>query len=149
MSTTTASRWGRGSPAVAHRGHIRAASAATATAAAVAVWAVAVPVLGTHLLVRFGGGSPQTVGAGLVAGAALAASFGGWGLLALLERHTARARSTWTAAAIIVTAASLSLPLSAGMTAATITALVLMHLAVAAVLISTLRRSAARQGATA
>ena len=148
MSTTTASSLGRTSPAIVHRGAARAASVATATAAAVAVWAVAVPALGTHLLVRFGGGSPQTVGAGFVAGAALAASLAGWGLLALLERRTRHARAIWTAVAIAVTVASLGLPLSAGTTAAATTALALMHLAVAAVLIPALRRSAAWQGAT-
>lgn len=147
MSTITTISRGRRRPASVHHGVTRAASAAAAVAAAAAVWALAVPALGIHLLVRFGGGSPQTVGGGLVAGAALAASLSGWALLALLERRTRRARAIWTAAAIVVTAASLSLPLSAGVTAAATTALILMHLAVAAVLIPALRHSTARQGA--
>jgi hypothetical protein len=145
MSTTT---WGRIAPATIHPGLARALSVAGAAVAAMAVWAVAVPGLGTHLLIRFGSGSPQPVHAEMVAGAALLASLCGWGLLTVLERRTRSARATWTAAAVAVTIASLSLPLSAGTTAATVTALALMHLAVAAVLIPALRYSAARQGAT-
>lgn len=146
MSTTTT--WGRIAPATIHPGPARALGVAGATAAAVAVWAIAVPGLGIRLVIRFGSGSPQTVHAGLVVGAALVASLCGWGLLTVLERRTRHARAVWTAAAVAVTVASLSLPLSAGITAATVTALALMHLAVAAILIPALRRSAARQGAT-
>ena len=127
---------------------LRALGAVGATAAAVVVWAIAVPGLGTHLLIRFGSGTPQTVTGGLVAGAALLASLCGWGLLTVLERRTRHARAIWTAAAVTVTAASLSLPLIAGTTAATAAALSLMHLAVAGVLIPALRRNPARHGAT-
>lgn len=144
MSTIT---WGRAAPALTHRAPARALSVAGGVAAAVAVWAIAVPGLGVKLLIRFGGGSPQPVHAELVVGAALAASLCGWGLLAMLERRTPHALAVWTTVALVVTIASLSLPAVAGITAAAATALALMHLAVAAVLIPALRRSAARTGA--
>lgn len=145
MSTTT---WGRAAPAITHRGPARAFGVAGAAAAAVAVWAITVPGLGINLLIRFGGGGIQTVQPGFVVGAALAASLCGWGLLAMLERRTQHARAIWTTVAVVVTIASLSLPAAAAITTATAAALALMHLAVAAVLIPALRRSAARQGAT-
>ncbi len=114
---------------------------AGACAAAIAVWAIAVPAFGVQLLVRFGGGTPQTVGLGLVVGASLLASLLGWALLAVLERRTPRARPIWTAIATVILVASLTLPLSAGTTMSARVTLVLMHLAAAAVLIPTLRRA--------
>jgi hypothetical protein len=114
---------------------------AGASLAAVAVWAVAVPLSGTHLLIRFGSGAAQSVGFEYVVGASLVASLAGWGLLALLERRTARARRTWTGIALVALALSLSLPLIAGLTVSSKIALALMHIAVAAVLIPALRHS--------
>jgi hypothetical protein len=121
----------------------RALSVAGAVLAAVTVWAIAVPLSGTHLLIRFGSGAAQSVGIDYVIGASLAASLAGWGLLALLERRIARARRTWTGIAIVVVALSLSLPLTAGTTLSAKVALALMHVAVAAVLIPAMRRSPA------
>ncbi len=121
----------------------RAFSIAGAVLAAVAVWAVAVPLSGTHLLIRFGSGAAQGVGIDYVIGASLAASLAGWGLLALLERRTARARRIWTGIAFVVVVLSLSLPLIAGTTMSSKVALALMHVAVAAVLIPAMRRSPA------
>ena len=46
--------------------------------AAVAVWVVAVPLLGVHVLVRFGSGASETVGVDYVIGATLIASLAGW-----------------------------------------------------------------------
>jgi predicted permease len=120
----------------------RALGVAGATAAAVALWTLAVPLLGIHLLVRFGNSAPENVGIGFVIGASLVGSLLGWGLLAMLERHTARARTIWTGVAAVLGLMSLSLPLSAGTTTSTRIVLALMHLAVAAVLIPTLRQSA-------
>jgi hypothetical protein len=82
--------------ATARLARTRALSVAGATLATVGVWVVAVPLLGAHLIVRFGAGGPQTVGIDLVVGASLMASLCAWGLLALLERRTARARTIWT-----------------------------------------------------
>ena len=52
-----------------------------ATLAAVAVWAIAVPVLGVHLAIRFGDADAQNVGFGLVVIASLIGSSAGLGLL--------------------------------------------------------------------
>ena len=139
MSTITQ---GRAVPATTHRGRARALGVAGAVAAAVAVWAIAVPGLGVDLLIRFGAGGPQTVQPWFIVGAALVASLCGWGLLAVLERRIRHARAIWTTVAVAVTFASLSLPAAAGINAATATALTLMHVAVAAVLIPVLLRTA-------
>ena len=130
--------------------HVRTASAhvrrnrilgvAGATLAAVAVWAIEVPLLGIRLETQFGNAAPQGVGIAAVVVSSLAGSLAGWGLLALLERRFAQARAIWTGIAIAVLLASFSLPLSAGTTTSTKVALAMMHLAVAAVLIPTLRR---------
>jgi Family of unknown function (DUF6069) len=123
----------------------RVLSIGGAVTAAVAVWAVAVPLLGLHLIIRFGTGSPQSIGLDFVVGASLIASLAGWGLLAMLERRTPHARLIWTIAALAVLLVSLSLPLSAGTTASTRAALAAMHVAVAAVLIPALRSRSARR----
>jgi Family of unknown function (DUF6069) len=130
--------------------HIRRASAhvsqdrmlgiAGATLAAVAVWTIEVPLLGIRLLTQFGNAAPQSVGIALVVVSSLAGSLAGWGLLAILERRFARARTIWTGIAIAVLLVSFSAPISAGTTTTTKVALAMMHLAVAAVLIPTLRR---------
>jgi Family of unknown function (DUF6069) len=141
MSVTTTTRY---APATVGRVRLnRALGVAGGTAAALAIWAVAVPLLGLHLLVRFGNSAPQSVGAGLVLGASLAASMCGWGLLVVLERRTAHARTIWTGVAIVVLLVSLSLPLTAGTTLPTKAALALMHVAVATVLVLALRGRAA------
>src|ERR1700694_5228838 len=80
----------------------RALGVAAATAAAMAVWAVAVPLLGLDLLVRFGNSAPQSVGVAYVLGASLVACLCGWGLLVILERRTAHYRRIWTGAAVAV-----------------------------------------------
>ena len=127
-------------PATAHVGWNRALGVAGATLAAVAVWALAMLILSTSLVVRFGDGAPQTIGIELVVIASLTGSLLGLGSLVVLEKFTSRARTIWTAVAIGVLLVSLSLPLVAGTTASTKAALALMHLAVASVLIPTLRR---------
>ncbi|MFZ0168839.1 MAG: DUF6069 family protein [Candidatus Dormiibacterota bacterium] len=139
MATT--STLGHIAPASAHPTWARVTWLAGACLAAVAVWAVAVPLLGTHLLVRFGSGPGLGVGIESVVGASLTSSLLGWGLLALLERRTDRARMIWSRAAVVTLLASLSLPLSAGANISSKAALALMHLAVAAVLIPGLRRN--------
>jgi Family of unknown function (DUF6069) len=76
--------------------------------------------------------------------AAVLAALAGWGLLALLERFTARPRTIWTAIAVLVGLLSLVGPLStiASTTVANGLSLALMHLAVAAVLIPGLAATA-------
>jgi hypothetical protein len=146
MATTSTVRYI--APASARLTWTRAISVAGASLAAVAVWAIAVPLLGIHLLVRFGSGPALGVGIESVVGASLAGSLLGWGFLALLERHTPRARTIWSRVAIVVLLVSLSLPLSAGATISSKAALALMHLAVAAVLIPALRRNSPAQTAS-
>lgn len=119
----------------------RALGVLGAVLAALAIWVVADQLLGANLLVRSGGGSPQSVGAGTVVAASLLAALLGWVLLAVLERRTSRARAVWTGVALVVLLLSLSGPLTGGTTPSTTATLVLMHLTVAAVLIPTLRRS--------
>jgi hypothetical protein len=138
MSTTTTME--HIAPAPIHVRRVRVLGVAGATLATVAVWVVAVPILGTHLLVRFGNTAPQSVELGFVVGGSLVASLVGWGLLVMLERFTSNARMIWTGVAIVVLALSFSLPLGAGTTESTIVALALMHVAAAAVLIPALRR---------
>ena len=140
MTTTTTLESTRRDTPLLSRNRVRALSVAGSTLAAIAVWIVAVPLLGDHLLVRFGDGAPQSVGVGYVAGAAAVASLLGWGFLAMLERRTPRARTIWTVSAVSILVVSLSLPLSAGVTSSTKAAFIVMHLAVAAVLIPCLRR---------
>ena len=127
--------------ASAHVGRNRILGVAGATLAAVAVWAVEVPLLGIRLQTQFGNAAPQSVGIDAVVLSSLAASLAGWGLLAILEKRFARARTIWTGIAIAVLLASFSVPLFAGTTTTTKVALAMMHLAVGAVLIPTLRRT--------
>ena len=83
---------------------------------------------------------PGLVGIDAVVLSSLAGSLAGWGLLAILERRFARARTIWTGIAIAVLLVSFSAPISAGTATTTKFALAMMHVAVAAVLIPTLRR---------
>jgi|HubBroStandDraft_4_1064222.scaffolds.fasta_scaffold63850_2 hypothetical protein len=145
MATSTASNYS--TSGITRLGRTRALGVGGAVLAAVAVWVVAVPLLGVHLLVRFGSGAAETVGVDYVIGATLIASLAGWALLALLERRTSRARSIWTVVAIVVLLASVSLPLSIATTTGSKTVLALMHIAVAAVLIPVLRRVAPSRNA--
>src|SRR5580704_17117528 len=144
MLTTTAS-------AVPHinQGRARALSAAGGALAAALAWIVEVPLLGTHLNVRFGSGHMQTgaghiqtITIGQVIGVAVAASLFGWLLLALLERRTPRARRLWTVTAVAALAASLALPLAAATTTSAVAELIVMHLTVGAVVIPAMARTA-------
>jgi hypothetical protein len=120
---------------------VRALAVLGATAAALAVWAVAVPLAGCKLTVRLNGVT-QLVGPGTVVAASLLAGLAGWALLAALERFAGQPRRTWTVTVVVIMGASLSGPLALGIHPAEIAALVAMHLAVAAVLIPALQRSA-------
>src|SRR5579862_8520041 len=143
ITTTTMERK---DPTIAGANRMRALAVAGAAITAVAIWAVAVPVLGTHLMVRFGAGAPQSVGVDYVIGASIIGSLAGWALLALLERRTPRALSIWTGIAAVATLISLSLPLVAGVTSATRITLAAMHVAVGTVIITVIRASQAPLG---
>ena len=131
-------------PAVrdARRSWARALYAAGGAAAAAIAWAVEVPLLGIRLTVRFGAMAPQTVVAGQVVGAALVAGLLGWLLLAVLDRRAARARTAWTALALLVLAVSLAFPLAAATTTSAAVGLVVLHLIVGAVVIPGLASTA-------
>jgi len=122
----------------------RALGVVGAAIAAAAVWAIAVPLFGVQLQVRFGSGALQGVGIEAVLISSLLGSLVGWGVLALLEQRTARARAIWTGLATAGVLASLSLPLIAGATISTKATLAVMHLAVGAVLIPAMRRASSR-----
>ena len=120
----------------------RATVVALGVVAAVVVWGIAV-LLGVELTVRTGGGNaPQTVGAVAVAASSLISGLLGWALLALLERRTARAAAIWTAVAAAVLLFSMIGPVAADAATSVKVVLVLLHLAVAAVVIPGLRRTA-------
>ncbi|WP_433190592.1 DUF6069 family protein [Actinoallomurus sp. CA-150999] len=110
-----------------------------APAAALVVWALAVPLAGTTLTVRAGGGT-STVGPVPVAVASLLAGLAGWALLAVLERSATRPRRIWTITAVAVLVLSLTGPLTGATGAGTALVLVLLHLVVGTVLVLGLAR---------
>lgn len=126
---------------VPHVTRTRALTVGGAVLAALAVWAIAGPVAGIDLRVAPDGQTPHTVGPAMVALSSLTAGLAAWGLLALLERVTARATRVWTVTALIVLAASMLGPPAAVSTAALV-GLAAMHLVVAAVLVPVLPRTA-------
>lgn len=129
------------------RGRARLAAVVIAVLAALAIWTVAEVVFHIHLRAPEGLGSSGDIGALSVILASAFASLAGWGLLALLERLTARARSVWMTIAVVALLLSLVTPLSGtGITPANRAVLVLMHLAVGAVLIPGLYRTSPRAG---
>lgn len=65
------------------------------------------------------------------------------GLLALLERATSRAKTIWTAIALVIFALSLLGPLGSGVDTASKVVLTLLHVGAAATIISLMRRSPA------
>ncbi len=111
-----------------------------APVAALIVWLLAVPVLGADLVVK-SGDTLQEVVAPMVVLVALVAALAGWGLLAVLERITARARLVWTVVTLVFLALSLLGPLGSAANSFARTTLVCMHLVVGAVVILLLRRS--------
>ena len=141
MTTPSSTRSHMTSSATRTRTRTRALAVAGAALAALVVWTVAVPILDVDLTVSPGGGSPMSVGAGTVVVAALVGALLGWALLALLEARTARARTLWTGAAVVALLVSLGGPLNAATATSIQVTLMLMHLAVAAVLIPALRRT--------
>ena len=112
----------------------RALAVLGAAAAALTVWALAGPLAGVDLRVHLGPAT-QHVGPATVAIVSILAGLAAWALLAALERFTPRARTVWTAIALVTLALSLAGPLSSGATTATKVALTGMHLAAAAVLV--------------
>jgi heme A synthase len=88
------------------------------------------------------GSDDQTVGYVAVIAMTLLVGFIAWGLLAVLKRTTANARTTWTAIAVAVFLVSLLGPLS-GVDTASKVVLALLHIGAAAAIIPLMRASAA------
>jgi Family of unknown function (DUF6069) len=141
MTTTTATH-APATPRTTH--HLRRAAAVLAAILApAAIWLVAVPLLGVDLQVaQPSGRAPAEITLPLVIVTALAASLAGWGLLALLERLTHRARTIWTSTAVVALVVSFAPLLGPGTPTAARIVLALLHLTVAAILIPALARSA-------
>jgi len=119
----------------------RFAVTATAVVVAAAGYALLTGPAGIDLAARTGSSTQHvTLAAAMVAAAVSALA--GWGLLALLERVTARSRTVWTAVAVGFLLLSLLLGPTAGVAGAAKLGLAALHLAVAAVVIPGLRWSA-------
>ncbi|MFI5957703.1 DUF6069 family protein [Cryptosporangium sp. NPDC051539] len=125
------------------RAATRALAVVGAVAAAVAGWIVVGPIAGADLRVD-GNGRALTVGVGPVVFLTLLAGLAGWGLLALLERITARARIVWAVVAAVVLLLSFAPITGSDATTGTRIGLGLLHVLVAAVLIPVMWRTARR-----
>jgi hypothetical protein len=110
----------------------------TAMATATAGWGIAHSLLGIEMTVG-SDDSLRHVDSLAVTLTALGVGFAAWGLLTLLERHTANARAVWTRIAVGVLAVSLLGPLGAT-TGSALTALAVLHLLVGGIIISGMRR---------
>lgn len=139
--TTTLGKLDRPAPTRSSVRPARALTGVIAAAASTAPW-LAAHLLDVPLTVTMQGQVPMKIGIGAVLATALTASLAGWGSLALLERLTTRARTIWTALAVLALTGSFAAPAFADASAGTKTTLVLMHVTVAAVLITGLRRTA-------
>lgn len=114
---------------------------AIAVLAAVVAWLIAT-LAGAAMTVVSPLFGSITVGAIAVVATAALASFAAWGVLALLERLTARAKTIWTVAAIVILAIAVPAVAFFDASVATRIALGVLHLAVGLPLIVLLRRGA-------
>lgn len=73
------------------------------------------------------------------------AGLAAWGLLALLERATSRAKNVWTAIAVIVFVVSLFGPLGSGVDTSSKVVLACLHVGAAATIIPLMLRSVDRE----
>ncbi len=114
--------------------------ALTAAVAAAAAW-VAARLAGVEIVA--GAGSGQQVGLPSVVVTTLVASYAGAGLLRGLQRRARHAERTWSVLALLVLVVSLAGPLGAR-TPSAVAVLAAMHLLVAAVVVTGLRRASGR-----
>jgi hypothetical protein len=89
------------------------------------------------------GSDDQTIGFVQVIVVTLLVGGVAWGLLALLERTTSRAKAIWTVIAAIVFVLSLLGPLGSGANTSSTIVLMCMHVGAAASIIPLMRRSTA------
>ncbi|MFI1586274.1 DUF6069 family protein [Embleya sp. NPDC020630] len=139
MTPTTDTRPIAGSLRDVHRA--RGLAVVGAVSASLAVWAVGDPLLGCDLVVRQKG-QTRDLGAAAMGIFALVPALLGWALLAGLERMTELAGRIWTAAAMVLLAASLVPVFAVEAGGGTKTTLALAHVAVGAVLIPVFRKTA-------
>ena len=131
--TTTRSR--------ATRVRSRLVAVALSVVAALVVWVIAT-LLGTELEVTSPLVGTLTIDALLVIVSVIPLALAAWGVLALLERFTPRARTIWTIVASAVLVLSLPALALLDATLGTKVALAFMHLATGLTLILLLRRGA-------
>jgi hypothetical protein len=142
MNTTTVATVATSDAATRRRARLLAVVGAVG--AALALWAVVELAFELDLRGPASGANAETsdVGPAQVLIVSLLAALAGWGLLAVLERLTSRARGLWALVAVVVVLGSLGGPLSGtGVTTANRWALVGLHLVVGAVLIPLLYRT--------
>ncbi|MGZ0153258.1 DUF6069 family protein [Kribbella sp. WER1] len=118
----------------------RLAVVGLAVVAALIDWMLLAPVAGLTLTARQAG--VQHIGFPAVVISTAVVGLLGWGLLAILERRTPRARRTWTVIAAIVCVTSLGSPLMNGIGVGAKLGLASLHLVVGAIVILGLRRTA-------
>jgi uncharacterized protein DUF6069 len=126
---------------------IRWLTVAAAVIGAALVWLIAVPAAGVELVATPVGGKPMHVTVAAVLGSSLLAGLAGLWLLKVLEGRSANGLRNWTIVAAVVLVGSLVSPLGGESTGAKV-ALIAMHLAVGAVLITGFRLPAARVSRT-
>jgi hypothetical protein len=121
----------------------RALAIVTAIVGTVVVWLIGRQLVGGSLQVE-SAGNRQTVTVVSVIVASIVVGLVGWGLLVLLERLTAKARTIWVSIAVAVLLISLLGPLG-GVTTGTKITLVLLHLAVAGAIIPAFAATSTRR----
>ncbi len=138
---------------VGRRRRARFLAVAAVVAAALGLWAVYHLAFGIDLRspASFGEhGTTSAVGPGNVAFVSALAALAAWGLLAVLERLTSRARRVWLAIALLALVLSLGGPLSGtGLTAADRTELLGFHILAGAVLIPLMYRTSPKVATSA
>lgn len=138
--TTSAQLTTAGTISASTRRLHRAGSVVAAAAGASVVWLIA-SAAGVDFLLSDSMGA-VTISLPIVLVFSTVFGLLGWATLAVLERFTRRSRAVWTTVAATVLALSLPPVFLEDATTATKIALVLVHAAVAAVLIPALRRDA-------
>lgn len=113
----------------------RAIVIGVAVIAALLIWLIADPIAGVTLEADTGNGNIQRIGLIAIIVVTTLAGLLGWGLLALLERMTSRARTIWLVLSVILLLVSLLGAWGGTSTGARAT-LLAMHLAVGTILIA-------------
>lgn len=120
----------------AHRRKARLVAVVGSALAATVIWALATLAMGDLNQPSFDDRGPQPLTGAVVVIAALTCGLLGWFVIAMLERVTSHPRRLWRIIAPLALLLSLAGPLSGhGVSGNVRLALVLMHLAVAAILI--------------